>query len=132
MLKPNPNYPGPRPHRLDAIVYEMNMDVEGAITPARAGEIDYVQEVDPSLAPGTAVARGAGSRYRLTPDKWTQGLVLNTRRPLFAGARLRLAVAYALDRRTLAADRAAALSQFRHARSCHPTSGASTTDRLTH
>ena len=104
MLKPNPNYSGPRPQRLDAIVYEMNMDVGKAVTRLGQGTIDYVQEVDPSLAPGTAVARAAGSRYRLTPDKWTEGLVLNTRRPLFADARLRRGVAYALDRRTLAAD----------------------------
>ncbi len=103
VLKPNPNYHGPRPHRLDAIVYEMNVDVGEAVAQVAQGTVDYVQEVDPALAPTTAAARAAGPRYRLTPDKWTAGLVLNTRRPLFADARLRRAVAYALDRRTLAA-----------------------------
>jgi DNA-binding SARP family transcriptional activator len=103
VLKPNPNYHGPRPHGLDAIVYQMNVDVGEAVAQLAQGKVDYVQEVDPTLAPSTAAARAAGPRYRLTPDKWTAGLVLNARRPLFADARMRRAVAYALDRRTLAA-----------------------------
>jgi Bacterial extracellular solute-binding proteins, family 5 Middle len=64
----------------------------------------YVQEQDePLLLPTAATARAAGKRYRLTRSNWTEGLALNTRRPLFSDPRLRLAVAYAIDRRALAA-----------------------------
>ena len=103
VLKQNPNYHGNRPQRLDAIVYRTGVDVGKAISLMAQGKVDYVAEVDSALAPNTGPARAAGSRYRLTPDNWTERLVLNTRRPLFADARLRRAVAYALDRRTLAA-----------------------------
>ena len=103
VLKQNPNYHGPRPQRLDAIVYRTGIDVGQAISLVAEGKADYVAEVDSALAPNTAAARAAGARYRLTPDNWTERLALNTRRPLFADARLRHAVAYALDRRTLAA-----------------------------
>ena len=102
VLKRNPNYGGSRPQRLDAIVYWTGVDVGDAIARTGTGMVDYVQEGDSGLAPGTAAARTAGSRYRLTPNNWTEGIALNTRRPLFSGARLRRAVAYALDRRTLA------------------------------
>ena len=101
VLKPNPNYQGPRPRRLDAIVYQFNVDVGEAVAQVERGKVDYVRENKPALAPATAVARAAGSRYRVTSDNATVGLVLNARRPLFADARLRRAVAYALDRRTL-------------------------------
>ena len=101
VLKPNPNYQGTRPRRLDAIVYQFNVDVGEAVAQVERGKVDYVREAKPALAPSTAVARAAGGRYRVTSDNGTVGLVLNARRPLFADARLRRAVAYALDRRTL-------------------------------
>jgi DNA-binding SARP family transcriptional activator/ABC-type transport system substrate-binding protein/streptogramin lyase len=101
VLKPNPNYPGPRLRRLDAIVYQFNVDAGEAVAQVERGKIDYVREAKPALAPSTAVARAAGSRYRVTPENGTVGLALNARRQLFADARLRRAVAYALDRRTL-------------------------------
>ena len=103
VLKPNPNYHGPRPQRLDAIVYRTGIDVGRAVLLVAQGKADYVAEVDSALAPTTAAAQASGGRYRLTPNNWTERLALNTRRPLFADARLRHAVAYALDRRTLAA-----------------------------
>ncbi len=101
VLKPNPNYQGSRPRRLDAIVYQFNVDVGKAVAQVERGKVDYVRENKPALAPATAVARAARGRYRVTSDNATVGLVLNARRPLFANARLRRAVAYALDRRTL-------------------------------
>ena len=103
VLKPNPNYHGPRPHRLDAIVYRYNVAVADAVAAVARGEVDYVEENDPALAPRSAAARAAGPRYRVIPNDWTEGLVLNTRRPLFSDVRLRRAVAYAVDRRGLAA-----------------------------
>jgi DNA-binding SARP family transcriptional activator/ABC-type transport system substrate-binding protein len=103
VLKPNPNYGGSRPRHLDAIVYRMNVDVGKAAALVAQGKVDYLQEDDPALSPGTEAARSAGSRYRLTPNNWTEGLALNARRPLFADLRMRRAVAYALDRSDLAA-----------------------------
>jgi DNA-binding SARP family transcriptional activator/streptogramin lyase len=102
VLKRNPNYHGARPQRLDAIVYRTGVDVGRAISLLAKGKVDYVAEVDSALAPDTVAAQRAAGRYRLTPDNWTERLVLNTHRPLFADVRLRRAVAHALDRRTLA------------------------------
>jgi ABC-type transport system substrate-binding protein len=105
VLKRNPNYHGPRRHRLDAIVYEFSVPPGEAAARIAKGTLDYVSEYDPALAPGSAAARAAGPRYRLLPDGIgsVRGLAFNTRRPLFAGIRLRRAVAYAIDRRALAA-----------------------------
>jgi ABC-type transport system substrate-binding protein len=102
VLKRNPGYPGPRPQRLDAIVYRTGVDVSRAVSLIAKDKVDYVAESDAALGPSTAAARSAPGRYHLTPTNWTERLVLNTRRPLFANVRLRRAVAFALDRRALA------------------------------
>ncbi len=102
VLKPNPNYHGPRPRRLDAIVYRTGIDLGKAAAQVARGGLDYLQAGDLALAPQTDAARAAGPRYRLTANNWTERLALNTSRPLFADPRLRRAVAYALDRRALA------------------------------
>jgi DNA-binding SARP family transcriptional activator/ABC-type transport system substrate-binding protein/streptogramin lyase len=105
VLKPNPNYHGPRPQHLDAIVYRFGVSPADAAAQIALGKLDYVMEYDPALAPDTAVARSAGSRYRLTPDATAkvQFLQFNTARPLFADRKRRLAVQYALNRTALAA-----------------------------
>jgi DNA-binding SARP family transcriptional activator/ABC-type transport system substrate-binding protein len=105
VLKRNPNYPGPRPQKLDAIVYEFGIPPAEAAQRISKGTLDYVLERDESLAPSTSVARTAGPRYRLTPDSTasTQYLAFNTSRPLFKDLDTRRAVQYALDRRALAA-----------------------------
>jgi len=102
VLKPNPNYHGPRPQRLDAIVYRTGVDVGDAVCQVDQGKVDYVQEQDPALAPNTSAAHIAGPRYRLTANNSTDRLALNTSRPLFADARVRRAVEYALERPVLA------------------------------
>src|SRR5919197_6083462 len=104
VLKRNPNYAGPRPHHLDAIVFELNVAPRDAAARIASGTLDYVLETDPALASQTEAARTAGSRYRLTAD--STGHVLfygfNRSRPLFASLRMRRAVQYALDRVALA------------------------------
>lgn len=102
LLRPNPNYHGPRPQKLDGIVYRTGVDVGKAAEQVALDEVDYVQEQDPALSPDTAAARSAGARYRLTANNWTERLALNTRRPVFADVRVRRAVALALDRAALA------------------------------
>ena len=103
VLKPNPNYGGDRPRRLDAIVYEWGVDLGAATRRVASGKVDYVVGRDPALAPTAPAVRAAGSRYRQTTVNWTRLLALNANRPLFADARERRAVAYAIDRRALAA-----------------------------
>lgn len=100
VLKPNPNYHGPRSQKLDAIVYRVGINIAAATNQIFHGKIDYVQGSDPALAPGTAAARSAG--YRLTPNNTTDQLALNARRPTFANIAVRRAVEYAVDRSALA------------------------------
>jgi peptide/nickel transport system substrate-binding protein len=103
VLKRNPNYHGPRSRALEAIVYHLNVAPGTAIAQLRRGKIDHIQVQDePLFSPTSAAARSSGPRYRRPRSNWTEGLALNTRRPLFSAAKLRLAVAYAIDRRALA------------------------------
>jgi DNA-binding SARP family transcriptional activator/ABC-type transport system substrate-binding protein/streptogramin lyase len=102
VLKPNPNYHGQRPRRLDAIVYRVGIEPGVAAAGIARGTIDYIAAQDLALAPHTASARAAGARYRLTANNWTERLALNTSRPLFSDATTRRAVALALDRPQLA------------------------------
>ena len=104
VLKRNPNYAGPRPHHLDAIVFELNVAPRDAAARIASGTLDYVLENDPALASQTEAARTAGSRYRLTADSTGHVFfyAFNRSRPLFASLRMRRAVQYALDRVALA------------------------------
>jgi ABC-type transport system substrate-binding protein/streptogramin lyase len=54
-----------------------------------------------TLLPSTQAARTAGDRYRLTPYLGVQYFAFGSKRPLFASARMRRAVQYALDRHAL-------------------------------
>jgi DNA-binding SARP family transcriptional activator/ABC-type transport system substrate-binding protein/streptogramin lyase len=104
VLKRNPNYHGPRPQHLDAIVYYLGIRPADAADQIANGKLDYLLDYDSTIAPDTAAARAAGPRYQLTPNSFGQSLWLafNTGRPLFSDIRLRRAVQYALDRRALA------------------------------
>ena len=104
VLKRNPNYGGDRPQHLDAIVYEFGIAPAAAAARIEDGTLDYILEWGPDLSPGSAAARSAGSRSRLTPTSPPQVhfLAFNTDRPLFADIRMRRAVQFALDRRELA------------------------------
>jgi DNA-binding SARP family transcriptional activator/ABC-type oligopeptide transport system substrate-binding subunit/streptogramin lyase len=104
VLKRNPNYGGSRPQHLDAIVFELGVAPKDAAARVASGSLNYVLENDPAIAPETAAARAARSRFRLTPDSTGHVLAFtfNTERPLFADLRMRRAVQYALDRQALA------------------------------
>ena len=112
VLKRNPNYGGRRPRRLDAVVYEVNLEPGAAAERVTRGEIDYV--LAPPFDPGPLVANGElARRYRVqrpgqprwlvVPRAGIRWLRLNTERGIFRDAQLRRAVNYALDRRALAA-----------------------------
>ena len=117
VLRRNPNYAGQRPQGLEQIEYEIGVPVESQIEEVEAGRADYVS--GDSLAslgvPGDAVERLserygpageaalAGRQQLFTqPTLTTYFFVFNTTRGLFADARLRRAVNYAVDRPALA------------------------------
>jgi len=110
VLRRNPNYHGSRPRRLAAIVYREQPPGRLGVADIKAGNADYVADQDPALAPGAAIASefsqpaaGPHRRYSATPLLATDELAFDTRHGLFAEARMRQAVNYALDRPALAA-----------------------------
>lgn len=44
MLRPNPNYKGPRRPRLDGIIYHMNVPDDTGITEVQHGQLDYYND----------------------------------------------------------------------------------------
>src|SRR5262249_23449664 len=56
VLKRNPNYHGPRPQHLDAIVYELGVSPADAVGRIAAGQLAYLLEYDDAPAPNTAAA----------------------------------------------------------------------------
>ncbi len=111
VLKRNPNYHGSRPRRLDKIVYAIGIAPAQSVARVEKGSADYVagrlpNEDDARLAarygPTSAEARRGRQRYFVNPRLAIGFLALNTARPLFADARMRRAVNYAIDRRSLA------------------------------
>ena len=109
VLRRNPNYHGPRPQHLDAVVYRAAHRVEDAVAGVASGSADYVEERGAPLAADSPIARrfGHGSaaqrRYVLTPLAGTDELVFNPRSRLVQSAAVRRAISLALDRPTLAA-----------------------------
>jgi DNA-binding SARP family transcriptional activator/ABC-type transport system substrate-binding protein len=114
ILKRNPNYRGPRPHRFDAFILREGMDPGQAVDRVNEGTWDHVSLRDPLLAPGGAVDRewGApaaasknGARYIASPVPTVGYIAFNASRPLFSDPGMRVVAANALDRRTLARSR---------------------------
>jgi YVTN family beta-propeller protein len=110
-LRRNPNYRGPRPRRPDAIRFTLGTGQAGTLTRVEAGDVDYAPSVTiPSRArrledqygPESRAAKAGRQRYFAHTAPQVTYLVLNTSRPPFSSARLRRAVNYAIDRRTLA------------------------------
>ena len=106
VLRRNPNYHGPRPHRLDEIVYTIGVSAPKSVTRVEQGRADYVAGRLPNEVDARLAARyGPGSarqRYFVNPILALGFLELNTHRPLFSSTRMRRAVNYAIDRRALA------------------------------
>ena len=117
VLRPNPNYRGPRPQNLDGIVIAINVPEATGVARVERGDADHVFSekipLPPDFAPGgrldrrfgpesTAAAEG-GQRYFPSHVSAIEFLDLNARRGLFSDARLRRAVNFALDRPALAA-----------------------------
>jgi serine/threonine protein kinase/ABC-type transport system substrate-binding protein len=117
VLLPNPNYGGNRPRRAARIVFENGAPTPQAVALADRGQLDYLPPdfqgesllnvsgpLDRRYGAGSAAARAGDQRYLYRAIPAWDGVVLNAARPLFRDVRMRRAVEYALDRRTLARD----------------------------
>jgi YVTN family beta-propeller protein len=111
VLLRNPNYHGDRPRRPRRI--EVVIGLRHAVEAVEASKVDYaVDAVSADESAGLQRRYGAGSpsarrgeqEYFITPGREVDQVDLNTSRPLFASARMRRAVNYAVDRRALAAN----------------------------
>ena len=112
VLARNPNYRGHRPARPNAIDITIGAPTATSIDRVIAGDEDYHAlartDVSPTetarLRARYGAARGpAHQRFFENPAALVNSSSLNTARPLFANARLRRAVNFAVDRKALAA-----------------------------
>jgi DNA-binding SARP family transcriptional activator/ABC-type transport system substrate-binding protein/outer membrane protein assembly factor BamB len=117
ILKRNPNYDGPRPHALDAIVLREGVDAAAALDQVRRGGSDGIvsssttssESVDPLLVPYGEVAsrygRGSSNKDRYVPATYPQTsfIMLNSARGPFADRSVRRAAAFAVNRAANAA-----------------------------
>ena len=114
VLPRNPNYHGPRPHRLDAIVYDVGIDTGPAANRVKAGTLDYESESFPDygvLAPGGAIAHAFGNAHQPADKPWyvsipvpgLDWLEMNTSSGLLSHVSARRAVELAIDRPAIAA-----------------------------
>jgi peptide/nickel transport system substrate-binding protein len=106
VLDRNPNYRGTRPQRPARIVYLTGVPSAKAVALADGGQADVVPwdfDLHSATAPGGPLAqRAPPSRFSVIAQPGVDSIAFNTRRPLFADARLRRAVNFALDRTALA------------------------------
>lgn len=110
IMKRNPNYHGTRPHRLDAIVWNIDVDTGTAASRVIKGTFDGVYEVEgQGLSPQTEIAHdyaaaAAGKpKYLTYPDRGAAFFQLNSLDGPLQDATVRRAISYALDRPALAA-----------------------------
>lgn len=114
VLKRNPNYRGPRPYRLDAIVLTP-LAGASALQQVVDDKNDYAwsdSDVPPSLVPGgpldrrfgehSASAKAGKQRYFVPGVSGVRMIAFNTESGIFRDPRLRRAVNYAIDRPALA------------------------------
>ncbi len=118
ILRRNPNYRGPRVHRISEFDYTLNVGATRSIPEIESGGADYavpssftnavppplVPRLNAQYGPASAAARSGHQQYFETPSLGEIWIALNPNRPLFANADLRKAVAFAIDRPALARD----------------------------
>ncbi|MGZ4331058.1 MAG: BTAD domain-containing putative transcriptional regulator [Solirubrobacteraceae bacterium] len=129
VLLRNPNYHGGRPRHFSRIELSVGISGKRSVADIQAGRADYtvlgLWTVSPTVSPtggstagdiaplaaqlaahygpGSPAARSGRQQYFVNPLLELDYVLLNTRRPLFSSVRMRQAVNYAIDRRTLAA-----------------------------
>ena len=116
VLARNPNYHGRRPHHFARIELAIGISTKRAFHEIEVGSADYTDlALYPSTTiaarasrlaarygPGSAAAARGAQQYFVNPGLQLDYFVLNTHRTLFRDVRVRQAVNYAIDRRTLA------------------------------
>ncbi len=111
VLERNPNYHGPRPARLERIVYSLNNLSAHEVQQIEAGTADYTADVlgDSQFKLGGQLDRKYGAAHRAgepamryAPVVGDAFIQFNTRSGPFANVRLRRAVDLALERTALA------------------------------
>ena len=128
VLRRNPNYHGQRPRRFDEIDYHFGATPAHDAALVEAGRADYADDelgqlvsagaVSPTVdtrlerryGPHSPAARSGRQRYFVNRNLTSVYLLLNARRPLFASARMRRAVNFAMDRPALARNALAGFS----------------------
>ncbi len=115
VVRRNPNYHGPRPHNLDAIVYVSGIDTGPAAALVEQGKLDYLAEQYPdygALEPGGDIARRYATtdpndpgrpRYLDLPVPGLRWVAFNTKSGPLADIDARRAINELIDRRALAA-----------------------------
>jgi class 3 adenylate cyclase/ABC-type transport system substrate-binding protein/tRNA A-37 threonylcarbamoyl transferase component Bud32/streptogramin lyase len=110
ILKRNPNYHGPRPQRLDAMVWNIDVDPATAARRVIDGSFDGLYDREGRvLSPQSQIAHDyatpvAGKpRYLRIPSRGVRFFSLNTDRGPLEDPTMRRAIGYALDRPALAA-----------------------------
>jgi YVTN family beta-propeller protein len=118
VLRRNPGYAGFRAQRLREIRYTIGVSPERAAKMVESGAMDYFSDagdartalpadlnarLERRYGPQSAAARAGRQQYFTTRGLSVFYLLFNTRRPVFADARMRRAVNFAIDRRALAA-----------------------------
>jgi peptide/nickel transport system substrate-binding protein len=110
LLRRNPNYHGPRPAEMREIEIDLAVASTRAAAAVERGSADYTSSVpfdrvgalERDYGPDSDAGRAGRQRYFSGPAPILNVFVMNTRRPLFAGTRMRRALNFALDRRALA------------------------------
>jgi ABC-type transport system substrate-binding protein/class 3 adenylate cyclase/tRNA A-37 threonylcarbamoyl transferase component Bud32/streptogramin lyase len=114
ILRPNPNYSGPRQRRLDAIVFRNGFDPSKAASLVAAGATaDYTfpsggSDPAPSMTAGGLYARTLGTgpaterRFFEPATSGIRSLILNTTHGPLRDVRLRQAIALAVNRSAIA------------------------------
>ncbi len=111
VLRRNPNYHGSRPHRLARIELAVGVAKDKGVRQIEAGKADYAldgippamdSKLVPLYGPASEAAKQGRQQYFINALPELDYIALNTHRPLFRDLRMRKAVNYALDRRSLA------------------------------
>ena len=107
VLLRNPYYDGPRPRRIERIVYTTGVPSAKAVALVDSGAAEFIDgnttDTDPGLLATSSAAARNRERYVVVPAPAVDGVAFNTKRQLLRDVRIRRAVNLALDRRALAA-----------------------------
>jgi serine/threonine-protein kinase len=112
VVRRNPNYTGPRPHALEAFVFENGVDTAALPDRVSGGSADYVWgdgrqfalggPLDRRYGSAASAAKRGGPRYFAPQTMAIRYFDYNTARGIFRDPKVRQAVNYVLDRPALA------------------------------